>query len=292
MTQPESEILTFEQEKKNTLKAIQKKLTSFSKAIAKAQEQLKRSHEFEQVQHMAELLKAHFPHIKRGMEEITLPDWKQDNSDVTISLDPTLTPQELMSDMFRKSQKLKRAAAPLKEFLLKLDRDIRLWNDARSKVETVKDIHELKMLQATLGLYREKSLVEKKKALPYHRFHSESGLEILVGKNATSNDALTFQVAHGTDLWLHAHAQSGAHVVIRKKGGHPVDPEALQDALQLALYHSKARALGGAHEVLVTERKFVSRLPRTPKGKVVVSKHKSISVTLDKERLEAIKQRK
>lgn len=293
MSLPEPTHNLLEEEKKKTIKAIQKKLASFAKAIKNATSQLQRSKEFEEVQHLAELVKSHFSRLKRGMDAITVEDWKNDNSEVTIALDPMASPQEIMQDMFRKSQKLKRAVTPLEALLKKLDQEHRAWQEALHQVEKIAELDALKALQREFQLFHEASAAPAKaKALAYHLFYSDSGLEIYVGKNAGSNEIVTFQVAHGNDIWLHAHAMSGAHVTIRKKRGQDVDPEALQDALNLALYYSKARQDTGSHEVLVTEKKYVSRLPRTAKGKVVVSKHKTFTVVLDKARIEKIKHRK
>lgn len=285
----------FEKLKKKLAKSIERKLAAIGKAIKKANSDLVKSHEFEKVQHFAELVKAHFPRLKRGMDEITVPDWKQDNSEVTVSLDPTISPKEQLEELFNKSQKLRRALIPLKALIKKLNEEIQIWQAAKSETDAAQKLEELKILEEKLHLSAKikPSIQPKAKASPYHVFYSESGHEILVGKNARNNDLLTFQVAHGSDLWLHAHGASGSHVVIRRKRGKDVDQATIQDALQLALYHSKARTeLDREHDVLVTERKYVSRLPRTPKGQVIVSKHKTLSVVLDKERIEKIKSRK
>ncbi len=292
MTTPLPEATEFEDEKKKTLKAIQKKLLSISKAIKNAQEQYDRSRDFEEVQHLAELVKAHFPLLKKGMDTITVNDWKKENAEVSIPLDPMATPQEMLQEMFVKSQKLKKAISPLEALLKKFDGEVSRWQEALVKAQEITTLEELKSLNKIHNLLQETPKKIVAKALPYHLFHSESGIEILAGKNAASNDLLTFQVAHGNDLWLHAHAMSGAHVVVRKKKGQDIDPETLHDALQIALYFSKARQSQGSFDVLVSEQKYVSRLPRMPKGKVVVSKHKTMAASLDKTRIEKIKSRK
>lgn len=291
MTTPNPDVVVFEEEKKKTLKAIQKKLTSTSKAIANAQEQYRKSKDFEQAQHLAELVKAHFHLLKRGMKELTVTDWKNDNKELSILLDPKATPQEMLQDMFVKSQKLKKAITPLEALLKKFEGEVARWQEALQNAEELTDIESLKALNKTYNLFQVKPAKVVVKALCYHVFHSEAGIEIIAGKNAAANDVVTFQVAHGNDLWLHAHGMSGSHVVVRRKKGQEVDPETLHDALQIALYFSKARQSHGQFEVLVSEQKYVSRLPRMPKGKVQVSKHKILSVTLDKARIEKIKSR-
>ncbi|MCE5294961.1 MAG: NFACT family protein, partial [Chlamydiales bacterium] len=103
----------FEDEKLKTSKAIQKKLSSVSKAIQNAQEQYQKSKDYAKALHTAELVKAHFGKLKRGMEQITVTDWLSENKEVTIPLNPLHTPQETLEELFVKSQKLKKAIVPL-----------------------------------------------------------------------------------------------------------------------------------------------------------------------------------
>ncbi|MBS0635009.1 MAG: DUF814 domain-containing protein [Verrucomicrobia bacterium] len=281
--------MTFDEEKLKTIKALQKKRSSLAKAIKNAQAQYERSQEFEEVQHLAELVKAHFSLLKRGMDSITVSDWKKENQNVTIALNPQATPPEMLDEMFTKSQKLKKALSPLEALLKRFDAEAKKWDEAIQKAEAATEMEQIDAINTEYQLIKIVAPKTQVKALPYHRFVSKAGFEIFAGKNAASNEIVTFQIAHGNDLWLHAHGMSGSHVIVRKKKGDEIDPETLQDALQIALYFSKARTSSGSFEVLVSEQKYVSRLPRMPKGKVVVSKHKIINVQLDKSRIEKLK---
>ena len=291
MTTPEPEIHLLDEERKKTLKAIKSKLARIAKAIKNAQAQYAQSQEFEEVKHLAELLKANFFRLQKGMDEINVEDWKRENAEVTIALDTSKTPQEMLEEMFTKSQKLKKALSPLEALFGKLNGEVERWQKAKEAIEQAESLDAIQAMQKELHLFEKKEKKPKEKLAPYHHFRSEAGLDIFVGKNAQSNDFVTFQLARGNDLWLHAQHMSGAHVVVRKKKNTQVDPETLHDALHLALYFSKARQTKGSFDVLVTERKYVSRLPRMPKGKVVVSKHKTHSLSLDKDRIEKIKSR-
>ena len=172
-----------------------------------------------------------------------------------------------------------------------LSQSVERYTSALALAETADSLETIQSLQESLGLAtKQRGKPEKKLPVPYRLYHSKSGDEILVGKSSNSNHILTFQVAHGSDLWLHAHAVSGAHVVVRKRKDRDVDSETLQDALQLALFYSKAKNQPKVlHEVLVTERKYVSRTPSAPKGKVLVSKHKIMTVLFDPDRVKQIR---
>src|SRR5262249_8555293 len=100
------------------------------------------------------------------------------------------------------------------------------------------------------GLYRERQAPRDAPGSPerefppgarIRRYHLE-GWEVLWGENATSNDYLTTRVARPDDLWLHARAVTGAHVLVRgERRGVPVPRPVLEAAARTAAAHSDAR---------------------------------------------------
>jgi predicted ribosome quality control (RQC) complex YloA/Tae2 family protein len=107
-------------------------------------------------------------------------------------------------------------------------------------------------------------------------FLSSDGLEILVGRTAADNDALTFGRAAQDDFWLHAAGVPGSHVVIRNPERLPRPPrETLKTAAALAAFHSKARA-GGQVAVHWTLRRFVHKARGAPAGEVRLERFQSV----------------
>ena len=106
----------------------------------------------------------------------------------------------------------------------------------------------------------------------------------MVGRGADRNDELTFQVARGSDLWLHARDVPGAHVVVPLRSGAPIDEQTLLDAATLTAHHSAAR---GEPQVDIgyTLRKHVRKPPRSRPGSVLTSDLKTIRVRLEPARL-------
>ncbi len=277
---------------------IKKKLASFEKAEKKASKSLLEGKSHEEALHIAELVKANFSKLKRGISELHVQDWSQDMKTVCIPLDPTASPKEMLEALFTKSQKLKRSVTALEQYLERLQHEKQKWLAALNRLFIATTEEDLELLQQELFIDKRSNSGSKEgkpqpaTASAYRHFFSESGFEILVGKNSASNHSLTFQVARGSDIWLHAHAASGAHVLIKRKNAPQVDHQAMQDALQLAVYFSKGRMQQhSVHEVIVTEKKYVSRLAKAPKGKVMVSKHEIVSVIADKAHVERIKAR-
>jgi predicted ribosome quality control (RQC) complex YloA/Tae2 family protein len=128
-------------------------------------------------------------------------------------------------------------------------------------------------------------------------FRSSSGAEILVGKGADKNDELTFRVARGGDLFVHARDAPGSHVVV-PLAGRAVDEATLLDAATLAVWFSAARPdadpsslppasspASAQADVAWTYCKNVRKPRHAPAGRVSLSGGRTLRVRLDPERL-------
>jgi predicted ribosome quality control (RQC) complex YloA/Tae2 family protein len=115
-------------------------------------------------------------------------------------------------------------------------------------------------------------------------------LAIYVGRNARENDELTFGLAKSDDLWLHARGTPGSHVVVRLGKGAEPPVETLRDAATLALLYSDLKK-SGKGEVVYTRRKWVKKAKGQVPGAVTITQEKSLHVSLEKNRLDALKAR-
>ncbi|MDQ3907562.1 MAG: NFACT RNA binding domain-containing protein, partial [Acidobacteriota bacterium] len=110
------------------------------------------------------------------------------------------------------------------------------------------------------------------------RYRSSDGYEILVGRAARDNDELTFRVARSHDLWLHAAAYPGSHVVVRVRArDEEVPHRTLVEAAQLAAHFSQAKD-DSKVAVHHTRRKFVSKIKGAAPGLVRLSSFRTITV--------------
>ncbi|CBN77904.1 conserved unknown protein [Ectocarpus siliculosus] len=64
---------------------------------------------------------------------------------------------------------------------------------------------------------------------------------VLVGRNNQQNERITFSLARGHELWLHARGVAGAHVLLRLDPGQEVEDDDLAFAADVAAFFSKAR---------------------------------------------------
>jgi predicted ribosome quality control (RQC) complex YloA/Tae2 family protein len=104
------------------------------------------------------------------------------------------------------------------------------------------------------------------------------GSRILIGRSPLENAELTFHVARPGDLWFHAQATPGAHVILHRDDRTEPPPEDVQRAASLAAYYSKANG-SGAVAVDYTRRKYVRARRDAPPGLVWYTDFKTISVT-------------
>jgi len=115
------------------------------------------------------------------------------------------------------------------------------------------------------------------KGRPYRTFMFE-GFEILVGKQATDNDHLTFNIAEPHDLWLHvAGGTPGSHVVVRNPERGSVPEPVTRCAAELAAWYSKARNAAKV-EVHVCRASDVKKARGAPAGQVQIARYKSVRV--------------
>jgi predicted ribosome quality control (RQC) complex YloA/Tae2 family protein len=282
----------FNREKQALQKNLSKQLKKLRKKEEDLRNNLKQCAEWPKFQHEGDLIKAHLPSIKKGTSNFTVHDWMSDQS-YHLNFDPAKTPHEEMIARFKRAKKLQRGQAPLMQYLERIQKgitDIEEQQRNLSQVETLEELANFKNLfPAALPLSRP-SVREIPRPPIYREYRSASGIQIWVGKNAKANDRLTFQLANGRDWWLHARNCPGSHIIIRLDKDQEPDHETLQDALQLALHYSKARAAGEG-EICFTQRKYVSQLKKGKAGQVQISKHQIAYIRYDAERFLKLKER-
>lgn len=283
----------FTKKKQALIKINQRHYQHAARRLLHCEQELDICRRWEELYHQGILLQANLFRIKRGMKEVAIPDWLDGNRERLITLDPLLQPHEQISKIFRQSKKHKAAIPHLEKQIEIRRRTCKQYEMQLRLLEAAEDEEALQPF--IMDVTKEKSVPRKNAkpaaTLPYHEFYSAAGLAIRVGKGAKSNDLLTFSHSNGSDWWLHVRDFPGSHVVLIVPKGKEPDAESLQDAMHLALAHSKARDEKQA-EITVTQCKYVNRLPGSAPGKVQLSKHKVMSIRQDAERLKKIKLRR
>jgi predicted ribosome quality control (RQC) complex YloA/Tae2 family protein len=281
------ELAKFKEKKFLYEKIIKKKLKKIDVQIERIVQDLQRCLHWEEVQHEAILLQSNLYKFKKGMSEITLEDWEKENEPRIFTFDPKREPHEEIVRRFKQSKKLRAGIVPLQKFLDKSKQNKNLLLERLNQLINSQTLEELKKFDLLVQFSPNKKDL---KVLPYIEFFTESGSKIWVGKNAKSNDQLTFTLCNGADWWFHVSDFSGSHVILKnsKKGIDP-DPQSIQDAAQLAITYSKAKKESNV-SVSITQKKYISRLGKL--GKVQLAKHKVMHFKNEPERVKIIKNRK
>jgi predicted ribosome quality control (RQC) complex YloA/Tae2 family protein len=217
-------------------------------------------------------------------------------------VDPSKRPKDQVDAIFARARRLKRgsgiAQARLDETREKLARLARL----RAAVSAASSVEEL--VTETNAAHRDdparlpgiartpsrdgaRTPKATAQRLPYRTFVTASGDRILVGRGAGDNDELTLHVARPYDLWLHAKAERGAHVVVPLTRGHEAPADLLVDAGHLAAHFSDARG-ESLVDVTYAPRRFVRKRRGSPAGRVQVDRPKNLALRVDAGRIAAL----
>ena len=119
---------------------------------------------------------------------------------------------------------------------------------------------------------------ESKNKFPDIKKTEVDGYLVMMGRDAKSNDHLTFMVAQDEDIWMHVKGVPGSHVVIRVRENLPT-PEILKYAAELAKKNSKASKEQSV-KVVYCQRRFVKKEPGMNDGQVKVDYINAEEITI------------
>ena len=230
--------------------------------------------------------------LEPGAKELKTINY-YDDKEITIPLDPTISPMDNAKKYFDKYSKLKRTY----EALTKL---IKETADALTHLESIQasldmaidedDLIDLKQELMDFGYIKKKyysknnkgnKKANKKsqgKSKPLH-YISSDGYHIYVGKNNFQNDELTFGLAEGGDWWFHAKTIAGSHVIVKSRGEELPD-RTYEEAGRLAAYYSVARDQDKV-EIDYTLKKNIKKPSNSKPGFVIYNTNYSMISTTD-----------
>jgi predicted ribosome quality control (RQC) complex YloA/Tae2 family protein len=217
-----------------------------------------------------------------------------DNQEISIPLDPMITPMENAKQYFEKYNKLKRTYDALTIQLSDTQEELIHLESIKTSLDIATEEEDLTALKNELTEYgyirrrftsgskklEKKANVKKtgNKSKPLH-YLSSDGYHIYVGKNNYQNDELTFQFAEGGDWWFHAKKQAGSHVIV-KAGGNELPDRTYEEAARLAAYYSGSREADKV-EIDYTLKKNVKKPGGGKPGFVVYYTNYSMIATTD-----------
>lgn len=232
-------------------------------------------------------------HAAPGTDELVLGGDAAGAEPVRLRIDPRVAPQVALERIFARSKRLAAREGFVADRAGSLAEALETFEALRGQALAAPDRMALAELRETFrGLARRTSTTAATRAregaqtrVPYKTFVGAGDREILVGRSSAKNHELTFRVAKGSDLWLHARDIEGAHVVVRLRRDEQPAPELLLDAAHLAVHFSRARD-ENLVDVQYTHVGHLKKLP-TP-GAVILTREKVLAVRVDRARTQAL----
>lgn len=243
----------------------------------------------EQFKILGDLLTANIDCLHKGQKEITVLNYYDPGQkEITITLDPRLSPIENTQYYYHRYTKAKRSIEILARQITETCMEIGYLDTILVQLDNVltrADLQEIRMElgeQGYLPTFPPSGKKNKRPpAAPIKPLHytSPEGWDIFVGKNNKQNDYLTFKLSRGQDIWLHTKDIPGSHVILRVQGTE-IPPGTLELAAKLAAYFSKARTSSQV-PVDYTLRKHVRKPSGAKPGFVIYEQQHTLYVTPD-----------
>lgn len=199
------------------------------------QQDLERAEEAPMLRKRADLLAANLHAVPRGAQSVAFEDWEIGES-VTISLAPGRPPSDTLEQLYRRAGRLDRVGDRVLERIIEVEQELtRLTRALRDLPEA--DLDTLAELEASLPPPSRTG--RSGGGLPWSTWVGPSGERVLVGRHERGNRRLTFQVARGTDWWMHVRGRPGAHLVLPMQRDQTPPLSHLLAAAQIALVHAR-----------------------------------------------------
>ena len=268
------------EKKKNLLKYVDSQIKKFKKIEKNIKVDLKKNENFEKYKNIGDILAANMHQIKYGMKKITVFDF-YNNEEVTINLDPLLSPNDNLNFYYNKYNKGKRTISALDSRFLDIQNEIRYFEEIKMFIEKENDFIGIEEIENELNLsnignkIKNKIKLNKPKKRELLSFDYK-GFQILVGRNNKENEEISFSKGQPNDIWMHAKDIPGSHVLILRNN-QKVPDDVLLHAATLACDYSKAKK-GDKVTVDYCERKFVKKIKNSKPGNVIYTNFHSLLI--------------
>jgi len=255
--------------------------------------ELTATYDRERLRQLGDIVTANLHAIQRGQTRLTAVDfYDPEMKEIDIPLSPQISPQQNAAKFYKDYNRAKTAEKVLTEQIAKGETELEYICsvlDALSRVESEKDVSEIRLELVQGGYVRDTDKKKRMKTAPAKpmEFVSSDGYPIRVGRNNRQNDELTLKQSAKGDLWLHVQKLHGSHVVIECGGVRPPD-QTVTEAAMLAVWYSQARESQNV-PVDVTPVKQIKKPAGGKPGMVIYHVYNTVYVTPDKDLAEKLR---
>lgn len=269
----------FDDRKRKLDSALRSSEKKCEKRLGIIMNRLSECNDIEDVKLKGELITANIYAVERGADRLKALNYYDENMpEITIALDPKLTPAQNAQKYYKRYAKLKRTLDALSVQKKETEEEKAYLESIRFSLEKADDISDFEEAEAelvSLGILKAENAPRGKKRetprAPFRRYEY-NGFVIIAGRNNMQNERLTRGLAE-RDLWLHAQRYHSSHVGVLAEG-RDVPDDVIKVAAEICAWYSQARD-GGKVPVDYTLKKFVKKPSGGKTGFVVYTDYKT-----------------
>ena len=277
----------------NLLKLVLSALKKISKKLSNINQKLEECSNMEKYRIYGELITANLYQIDNNLRNnsITLLNYYDNNNEIVIPLDNTLSPSYNAKKYFKKYNKLKNTLEIVSKQKLESQQELDYLESIIYELEnssTIEDIDEIysEICENVLfkdNIQKNNSVVKKNKInkrLTHDEYepitYNVDGFTLFVGKNNKQNDYITTKLGKNDDLWFHTKDIRGSHALL-KCNGSKVTTQTIIACAQITAFHSKAK-LSSNVPVDYCPVKNVKKPSGSKPGMVIYNNYNTVNV--------------
>ena len=274
----------------NLLKLVLTALEKISKKLDNINIKLKECDNMDKYRIYGELITSNLYKLdfNQNAESVVLENYYDNNNNITIPLDKTISISYNAKKFFKKYHKLKNTLEIVSVQKQDTEKEIDYLESIVYELENANSIFDLDEIYLEIsenGIFKgkEKSNIKKNK-VNKKKVHDEyepiiytvDGFTLYVGKNNKQNDYITTKLGKNEDYWFHTKDIRGSHCLL-KCNGKNVKEHTLVACCQIAAFHSKAK-LSSNVPVDYCFAKFVKKPSGSKPGMVIYTNNKTMNV--------------
>lgn len=254
----EKETTTFFTNSRNSLlKIVSAYLKKVSKKLDNINAKLKECENMDQYRLNGELLTANLYRFDNtaNLQEVVVNNYYDENKEITIKLDPSISIQKNVEKFYKKYNKLKNTLEIVTKQKSDAIKELDYIESIVFNLSNAKNLNDINEIYEEIAENVSTKRVISKQKINIQRQKKQKltaqikleaviidGFTVLIGKNNIQNDYLTLKLSRASDVWFHAQKLHGSHVLLRNPDGLDLDeiPEnVLFNCAKLAKENSK-----------------------------------------------------
>ncbi len=229
------------------LKLLNNATERISKKVNLQKVQLEKCADKEALRINAELISSNLFRLEKGAAYYDLENYYDGNKIIRIPANPALTPVQNSQKYYKDYKKAVTAEKLLADLIADGEAELKYIEsvlDSLSRADSEAQIAEIRQELVSGGYIRKrgKDKIKLPKTLPPYEFTTSDGFKVLVGRNNTQNDKLTFKTAKNYDMWLHTQGFAGSHTIIVSDNREITDTAIFEAARIAARFSSSGEA--------------------------------------------------